>query len=243
MVAVRRLDAKMGLVLDALETSGLADRTLVICTTDHGLAFPRMKCTLTDAGIGVMLMLRGPEPFAGGRVVDSLVSHIDIFPTLCDWVGIDPPDWLQGLSFLPILRGDAEETREEVFAEVTYHAAYEPQRCVRTKRWKYIRRFDDRTRPVLPNCDDSPSKTAWMEAGWDERSPGREALYDLVFDPHEADNRAEDPGRQEVLADMRQRLERWMRETADPLLNGPVKLPKGVRANDPDGLSPREHSG
>ena len=70
--------------------------TLVIYTTDHGLAFPDMKCNLTDHGIGVALIMDGPVPFSGGRVIDSMVSHIDIFPTLCDLLEIERPAWLQG---------------------------------------------------------------------------------------------------------------------------------------------------
>src|SRR5690348_17626702 len=50
------------------EASGLADNTLIICTTDHGIAFPGAKTTLTDRGIGVMLMMRGPGGFTGGKV-------------------------------------------------------------------------------------------------------------------------------------------------------------------------------
>ena len=70
-------------------TTGLARNTLVICTTDHGIAFPGAKATLTDRGIGVMLIMRGPGGFAGGKASDALVSHIDIFPTVCDLLGID----------------------------------------------------------------------------------------------------------------------------------------------------------
>ncbi len=103
----RTLDTKMGRVLDALQESGLADRTLVICTTDHGIAFPRMKCNLEDSGIGVMLIMRGPGGFEGGRALDGMVSHLDIFPTFCEYLGIEPPDWLQGVSFMPMVRGEA----------------------------------------------------------------------------------------------------------------------------------------
>ena len=239
--SARMLDRKMGVVFDALDAGGLADRTLVICTTDHGIAFPYMKCNLTDGGIGVMLILAGPGGFAGGNVCDSLVSQVDLFPTLCELLGIDTPAWCQGRSIMPLVRGQTEQIRDEVFAEVTYHAAYEPMRCVRTGRYKYIRRFGGRTAPVLPNCDDSPSKDVWLEAGWAERKLAAEELYDLVFDPNEANNLAADPAASDVLADMRARLDRWMRQTDDPLLkHDPVPAPPGARVNDPDGLSPQE---
>jgi len=238
--SARRLDENVGRVLDALDRSGMAENTLVIYATDHGIAFPRMKCNLTDGGIGVAMIMRGPGGFSGGKVVDSLISHVDLFPTLCDLLEIEKPPWLSGLSFLPVVEGKAGSVRDEIFAGVTYHAAYEPQRCVRNGRWKYIRRFGDRRRVVLPNCDDCPTKTLWMENGWADMEHPQEALYDLVFDPQESDNLAADPGRAGILADMRAKLEAYMVQTSDPLLDGPVPAPAGARANDPDGISPAE---
>ncbi len=87
-------------MLDALDANGLSENTLVICTTDHGIAFPRMKGNLTDHGIGVMLIMRGPGGFTGGKVYDALVSHIDLYPTICDLLEIEHPSWLQGTSLL-----------------------------------------------------------------------------------------------------------------------------------------------
>lgn len=238
--SARLLDQSVGAVLDLLESEGLAENTLVIATTDHGLAMPGMKCTLYDRGIGVLLIMRGPGGFSGGRVVDAMVSHLDVFPTLCDYLGIDPPNWLQGRSIMPLIRGETDAINEAVFAEVNYHAAYEPQRAVRTQRWQYIRRFDGRERPVLPNVDDSLSKDVWLAHGWRERSVAGEELYDLIFDPGETNNLAGDPRAQEALKAMRARLERWMAETDDPLLRGPIPAPPGAVYNDPDGLSPGE---
>jgi len=238
--SARILDQAIGAVLDALDANGLADNTLVICTTDHGVAFPGMKCTLTDHGIGVMLIIRGPGGFTGGRVCDAMVSHVALFPTICDLLEIEHPAWLQGKSMMPVIRGEVEQINDEIFAEVTYHAAYEPQRAVRTQRWKYIRRFEDRQSPVLPNCDDSLSKDVWLQHGWRDRPPVSEQLYDLIFDPNEAHNLAKDPSMIKVLEEMRDRLDRWMYATDDPLLRGPVPAPPGAELNDPDGLSPRE---
>jgi arylsulfatase A-like enzyme len=236
------LDMSIGIVLDTLDKNGLAENTLVICTTDHGIAFPGMKCNLTDHGIGVMLIMRGPGGFTGGKVCDAIVSHIDLFPTICDLLEIEHPEWLQGNSMMPLIRGEVDEINDEIFAEVTYHAAYEPQRAVRTQRWKYIRRFEERHTPVLPNCDDSPSKDVWLNHGWRERPVPQEQLYDLIFDPNEIHNLAGEPSMAEVLDEMRSRLERWMRVTDDPILNGPVPAPSGARFNDPNGLSPQEET-
>ena len=237
--SARSLDAGVGTVLDAIDDLGLRDDTLVICTTDHGLAFPGGKGTLFDRGIGVFLIMRGPGGFTGGRVSDALVSQIDIYPTICDVAGVPQPDFLQGTSLLPLVAG-AEQVRSEVFAEGTYHAAYEPQRAIRTDRWKYIRRFDDRTTPVPANTDDGPSKDLWIRHGWTEQTVAQEQLYDLLFDPNEAHNVADRPDLAAVVADLRARLERWMRETGDPLLDGPVPPMPGTEYNEQDQLSPDE---
>jgi len=239
--SARALDEGMGAVFAALDRCGLAENTLVICTTDHGPAFPGMKCNLNAYGIGVMLILRWPGGFEGGRVSDALVSHVDIFPTLCDLLDIPRPAWLEGQSLMPLMRDDGVEIRDEAFSEVTYHAAYEPKRAVRTKRWSYLRRFGARRAPVLPNIDDSVSKDLWLQNGYADRDEAVEELHDLLYDPGEACNLAGDPEVAGVLADMRGRLERWMKRTNDPLLVGdPVAAPAGAVANDPAGVSPRE---
>lgn len=141
--SVRVLDTAIGNILAALEQAGLAGNTLFIYSTDHGIAFPEMKVDLRDAGLGVSLIMRGPREFSGGKVVDALVSHLDVYPTLCDYAGLERPRWLEGSSMMPLLRGETKSIRDELFAEVNYHAAYEPKRCVRTERWKYIRNYGD----------------------------------------------------------------------------------------------------
>jgi len=224
---VRQLDHGMGTVLAALEQAGLADNTLVICTTDHGIAFPWMKCNLTDHGIGIMLLMRGPGGFEGGRVIDGMVSHVDVFPTLCELLEIEPPDWLQGTSIMPLVRGEAEEVHDAIFAEVTFHGWYEPQRAVRTQRHKYIRRYED-WRYDGRNCDGSISKDLFLANGWADQPADRERLFDLFFDPHETHNLVDDPAHAHILDEMRARLDRWMQETNDPLLQGAVATPKSA---------------
>ncbi|HEU4658354.1 MAG TPA: sulfatase [Capillimicrobium sp.] len=238
--SARTLDHGVGMVLSALESAGLADDTLVIFTTDHGMPFPGAKATLYDRGLGVTLILRGPEPFNRGHVVDAMVSHIDVYPTICGYLELPQPDFLQGVSLMPLVRGEVDRVRDEIFAGSTWHAAYEPQRAVRTERFKYIRRWGDRRRPVLPNVDDGPSKDLLLRHGWGDREVPAEELFDLVFDPNEAHDLAADPAHAGVLADLRGRLEAWMRETDDPLLAGHVDPPAGVEINLPDQRSASE---
>jgi N-sulfoglucosamine sulfohydrolase len=238
--SARSLDHGVGMVLNQLDARGLDRETLIIFTTDHGMPFPGAKATLFDRGLGVTLILRGPTPFDGGRVIDGLVSHIDIYPTVCDYLGIERPPFLQGVSLLALLRGEVGDVREEIFAGSTWHAAYEPQRAVRTLRHKFIRRWGERRTPVLANTDDGPSKDLLLANGWAEREIPKEQLYDVLYDPNEAHNLIDDPAHAAVAADLRGRLERWMLDTEDPLLAGHVDPPHGVEINLPDQLSASE---
>ena len=235
----RHADLCAGLVLEAIRANHLKDETLVFFTTDHGIAFPGMKCNLTDDGLGVALIMRFPEGKFAGQVVDSLVSHLDIYPTLCELCEIEAPPWLEGNSLMPLIQSEGQTIREEIFGEVTYHAAYEPMRCIRTERYKYIRYFDDYADVIKPNIDDSRSKRFLLEHGLHERQHApAESLFDLYFDPHERENLIEKPQYAAIKSDLANRLETWMKNTDDPLLKGPVPLPEGGYANPQDELNP-----
>lgn len=224
----KELDDSMGQIFDAVKDNGLAERTIVICTTDHGIAFPRMKCNLNDSGIGVMLMMKGPQDFLqGGKVFDSMVSHIDVFPTVCEMLDIDKPEWLEGKSMMPLLKGEKDEINEEIFAEVNFHAAYEPMRAVRTKRWKYIKRMNkDRDIPVMPNCDNGIAKKVWYDAGWENMKQDKEMLFDLMFDPNETSNLIDNPEYADVVDSLKTKLHDWMVRTNDPFLKSDVLQPE-----------------
>ncbi|MHC4873841.1 MAG: sulfatase family protein [Planctomycetota bacterium] len=209
------LDRQMGMVLAALEKSGKAENTLVICTTDHGIAFPEMKCRLTDHGTGVMLMIRGPEGFGSGKVIDAMVTHLDIFPTICEVTGIEKPDWLQGKSLLPLVKAEAEDLHNEVFAEINHHADYQPMRSVRTKRWKYIKRFEETENSL--NCDTGITKEYLLKSGWNDKCWQEEELYDLIFDPLERNNFSKNAKYSEIKSKMAEKLSKWMKNTSDPL--------------------------
>ncbi len=238
--SMQSVDLCMGRVLEAIDRAGLADDTLVIATTDHGIAFPGMKCQLVDHGTGVMLIIRGPAAgaFRGGNVIDAAVTQLDLYPTLCELAGAAIPADLDGKSLLPLVRGEVDALHDVTFGEVNYHAAYEPLRSARTARWKYIRRFDDYVSPILPNIDESPSKSMYLRHDYATRQLPREALYDLLYDPSEANNLVGSVDYADALNGMRRHLDRFMRETDDPLLKGPVPLPPNGWAVSQDAATP-----
>ena len=67
-----------------------------------------MKCNLYDTGIGVSLIIKYKGNPSAGKVKDSLVSHVDIYPTLCDMLGIPKPEWMTGTSMMPLLNNEKE---------------------------------------------------------------------------------------------------------------------------------------
>ncbi|MEK3883745.1 sulfatase [Paenibacillus sp. PL2-23] len=237
--SAKLMDRCVGIVMEALKQSGKEESTLVIFTTDHGIAFPHMKCSLYDTGIGVVLLMKKPGAVRAGHAEDALVSQIDLFPTICELLQLRKPDHLQGVSLLPLLQGTAEKVRDEVFAEVTFHAAYEPLRCIRTERYKLIRWFDEHDRPVPANIDDSPSKAFLVEHGLLEERRDSEALYDLYLDPVERVNVVRKERYEKVYQELSDRLLAWMEQTGDPLLKGRVPIPEGARINKSSCISNR----
>ena len=238
---VQRVDNSVGEILDAIEDAGLEENTLLIFTTDHGIAFPGAKATLFDPGIEVALVMRGPEPFAGGKKIDALLSNADLMPTILDLCGVPTPRGVQGKSFLPIVKGEIDKLHEEIFSELTYHAGYDPMRSVRTERYKYIRSFEWRPFWFPPNVDPSPSKNLMRELGYFDKPRPVEMLFDLRKDPLEKVNLASNPAYIDVLREMRIKLYNWMKETNDPLLTqGHVPPPPGAKVTPPRSYEPRE---
>ncbi len=225
--AIHEVDQTIGRVLDVLERVGLSQNTLVIFCADHGLAMPRAKCTLYDPGISIALIARWPE--GGVRVglaVSELVSNVDVLPTMLEAAGLPIPAQVQGTSFLALLRGEPHQSRDAIYAEKTFHSYYDPMRCVRTERFKYIRNFETAFAVEVPGD---------VQLGAIFRSdPGRYSVdrqqlvefYDLLADPLEEHNLVGNTELAGVQQELDRRLWRWMEETQDPLLAGPVASPR-----------------
>ena len=237
MDSAKMADDCIETVIEALKEAGIYDETIIIFTTDHGVANPFNKCFLNDSGIGVALIIRDPNQKKQGRVIDSMVSHIDIFPTLCDLAGVEKPEWLQGRTLVPLLN-ENKKVREEIYAEINYHTSYEPARCVRNERYKYIKYFDETySKYNYSNMDDSEVKKFLAGNGLLTMSKEMEVLYDLYFDPGEADNVAGKPEYFEILEEMREKLKKWQTETEDPILEGEIKAPEGAKVNKKSSMS------
>ncbi len=228
--AVAHMDQAAGRILDQLDRLGIADDTLVLFTTDHGLALPRAKCSLYDPGLEVAMIVRYPaRGWLGGRVHDDLLSNVDVVPTLLELLGVDPGGELHGRSFLGLLDGGDYRPHEEIFGELTYHDYYDPRRCVRTDRHKLIANFSN----AYAYMDPSQS--------WNRRCTPRVEpmafhppveLYDLAEDPHELTDLAADPEHAATVEDLLARLHTWMARTGDPLLDGAVTSPLHRRTQE-----------
>jgi len=218
--AIRHADAMTGVILAALKKAGLEENTIVVFTTDHGASFMHGKATLYDGGCKTALLMRWPEGIPAGRKVAGLTSHVDILPTLFDLMGLPAPAHVQGVSAAGLIRGEAVEERDFVFAEKNYTNFFDPCRMARSQRFKYIRKglrtsiFDFQ----IPEIELS----AW---GWrrndkmygfysSERS--QEELFDLDTDPGELRNLAESPSFSGELALLRKALDGHLEATDDP---------------------------
>jgi arylsulfatase A-like enzyme len=219
-VAIAQMDAATGRVLAALEKAGRADGAIVVFTTDHGLAMPRAKCTLYDPGLEVALIVRWPAGELHG-VRRDLVSNIDVLPALLQAAGVDMPEGVQGRSLL-----QSGPERDAIFGEKTFHSYYDPMRCVRTRRHKYIRNFETAFAVEVPGDIQAGATFRADPTRYSTDRPAVVELYDLEADPLERQNLAGRDDLSEVESGLRERLWSWMRETNDPLLKGPVPSPR-----------------
>jgi len=175
---VAQADRDVGLVLDELARQGALDDTLVILTADHG-------GELSDHGLWehnwmyqtnlrVPLILCWPKGLPGGRRVDAMVESIDLLPTVCELLNVEPPAEegeyarVDGVSLVPLMRGDVESVKEYSFAENGLYAS------VQDRDWKLIVRAE-----ALEGQD------GWAKAKASDEPP---RLFHLAVDPHEMHN-------------------------------------------------------
>lgn len=224
--AINEMDRGLGDILDMLDQRGLAESTIVVFTTDHGIDFPRAKGTLFDPGVETFLFMRHPQKkWEPGKRIDALTATIDLYPTLLEAAGIPVPEETHGVSLIPLLEGETEKTREKIYVEKTYHDNYDPMRGFRTDRYKYILNVDAQTLYDV-RIATAPRYT-WFKYPFHKKD--REELYDLETDPVESRNLANEPEHKGLVERFRKELAEWMRDTDDPLLDGPMPSPYHLR--------------
>jgi arylsulfatase A-like enzyme len=130
------LDMEIGRVLQALRDIGEYDNTIIIFSSDHGLAIGSHglfgKQNLYEAGMKAPLIFCGPGIAKGQS--DALVYLHDIYPTVCQLAGVPVPEGLDGKSLVPVIRGESKQVRDSLFL-----AYRNVQRAVRQGDWKLIR--------------------------------------------------------------------------------------------------------
>ncbi|WP_122089946.1 sulfatase family protein [Halalkalicoccus subterraneus] len=219
---VRAIDRGVGRVLDALEDTGIREETLVVFTTEHGLAMPRAKGSVYDPGIEIALLASLPGTIEPGMRHDEMISNVDVLPTLLDLVDEEVPGQVSGRSFLPLLRGKEHDARERLFAGMTWHDAYNPVRTIRTRRFKYVRNFWQLPEVYLPHDVSHSPAGEEVRDEFEQLDRPYEELYDLDVDPHERENVAGEAEYEGTTERLREELQEWMEATDDPLLSGSV---------------------
>ncbi|MCU0914733.1 MAG: sulfatase-like hydrolase/transferase, partial [Planctomycetes bacterium] len=189
---VSQIDHNIGRVLTELDNLGLSDHTLVVYTADHGEMMAEHGAwtkgrSCYEATIRVPMILRWPHALPAGKRIEELVCSIDLLPTLLEAAGQPIPANVQGVSLLPLMRGQNQEWRDTVFSEIG-DSTQDTCIAVRRRRHKYVL-FRDQGQTV------------------------HEQLFDLAEDPWEMHNRARDPARARILDQMRQALADWEART------------------------------
>jgi len=223
---------------DTLKELEIYDETIIIFTTDHGVANPGMKCTLSDMGTGVSLIIRNPiSKKSHGKTTDEIISHVDVFPTLCDILEIKKPEYLDGNSFKSLFEKE-EKINEYVFSQINFHTSYEPARSIRNKRYKYIKYYDKNYNKFnYSNIDNSNPKDLLIDNGLLEKNKDIEQFYDLYFDPMEKNNLINDPKYKKIIDIMKSHLKNWQEIKNDPILKGGMSYPEDGKVNKKDCLS------
>ncbi|MEM7387751.1 MAG: sulfatase-like hydrolase/transferase, partial [Verrucomicrobiota bacterium] len=223
--SVRRLDDMVGAVLKELENAGLADETMVVFLSDHGMPFPGAKFNCYPDSVRTPLIIRWPGKVAPGSVEKThMISMIDLQPTTLEAVGLEPGP-SDGRSFLPLLFGEAQEGRDAVYAQFHHIHGKDalPMRSVITRSAAYVfnpwsngeRRFTRLGGSAFAAMKQRPEMAARVKH-LEYRVV--EEFFDRTKDPHCLENRIAVRDYQGQIQALQSKLRTWMVATEDPAL-------------------------
>lgn len=235
--SIRQFDEGFRQLIEAIDKALDPSNTMIVFTTDHGAPFPRAKSTLYDAGTGVSLIIRPPAAWAiPPRRINSIVSHLDLVPTLLDAAGGMPDSELEGTSLLPLLSNDSWPEERVIFTAKSYHDTYDPKRAARSIEFAYIRNYEEGPQLQLPgDLEASITRSGMSDSYLKARLP--EELYDRRNDPNELDNVVHQEKYQAVVDEYRGLLQDWLHRTGDPIEQQAIE-PAPPRSRAVDALAP-----
>ncbi|MGB3851300.1 MAG: sulfatase [Tunicatimonas sp.] len=229
---VARLDAGIGMVREMLVDIGQLDNTIIIFVSDHGAPFTRGKTACYEASVQVPMMIRYPERVANNSRSSALVSTVDIFPTLLAMCQLENNYQTAGKSLVPLFENTTHENfRDYLFSEFNFHVGNDgffPRRAVRDQQYKLIHNLNSEVDNHIIQVDGDSAYFYAMRPQYEgtltrtmfERlaNPPEYELYNVVDDPHEYENLADDSAYQAVLQKLQSALYDWRKSTHDPLL-------------------------
>lgn len=223
-------DDQVGQLLSLLEKHQLSDRTLVMVVSEQGNSMPFAKWTCYDSGLQSAMITRWPGKIEAGSVTDAMVEYVDVTPTFVDIAGGDLAAELDGKSFRDVLLGKAKEHKAHVFGEMTTkgiingNACY-PIRSVRSRTHKLILNLQH-DQKFTNACTKSAEFRSMVEAADAGDAIAKAAVnryqyrpaiefYDVVSDPLEMNNLADQPKHSAKIAELREVLDAWMSSQGD----------------------------
>lgn len=248
--SVQRLDMAVGHILDALDDSGEADKTIVVFCADHGMPFPFAKATCGNYGTHVPMLISWPGMGPPADIAWR-TTNLDLLPTLLELLKLEAPGPLDGRSWLPGLTGGPAAEPAHVFTyvnTVASGAAY-PERAIQNAAYSMIFApwSDGKLERKLESMSGLSFDAMVAAAKTDAKIAARVQLYvhgepiqlyDRKADPGERINLAADPAHADTLKAMQAALLAEMRRTGDPQLSNyqaflagkPMSVPQPSRS-------------
>jgi len=218
---------QLGQVLNMVDNYGLRENTMFIYASDHGLSG---KWSLKEQGLRVPFIIRWPGKIKPNTTSETLLTLVDVLPTMLEVSNTEIPSEIDGKSFLETLNGSKMKIHDYIFGVSTRQNIREckifPSRMIRGNRYKLIRNFNS-VEVVDSNLGDNPVINEFAKIGA-ESFPNvpYEELYDLEKDPFQKVNLINNPKYKKIRNRLSVALENWMKSQEDFLLDNPISVLK-----------------